>query len=88
MAMNIATLKTALRNRIDAELTAGLAALYAGPADDHQLAGYTFGDYLDLFSEAMAVAIANEVVGHITGNAKCSGTDVPSADTHNNVGIV
>ncbi len=39
------------------------------------------------FIEQLAKAIADAVVEHIQANAKCSGTDVPNGDSHDNVGI-
>ncbi len=78
--MNAGVLAAAMK----AAILAALAAKYADPPDDHQLAGYTFDDYIT----ALSTAIATTVVGHITGNAKCNGLDIPGNNTHNNVGIV
>ena len=86
MAMNIGTLTVALRNRIDSELTTQLAP-YIDIDDDHTLTGYTLAEYLDRLSQGLATAIANEVINHITANAKCSGVD-SRGDTHDAVGIV
>jgi len=63
--------KNGLKNRIITELN-GL--------------GFDTGNSFS-FAQKMAEAIANAVVDEIQANARCSGTDNPSGDTHNNVGI-
>ena len=40
------------------------------------------------FTSKYAEAVANAVVDEIQANARCSGTDLPMGDSHDNVRIV
>ena len=73
MAMNSTTLATAILNHIKTFWGHG----EPGSNPDG-------GDY---WMKQLATAIAVEVVNHITGNARCSGTD-SGGNTHSNVAII
>lgn len=79
MAMN----PSALRSALLSGFVAKVKPLFTGIADNHQLTGKEFENFWDKISEV----IADEVVGHITSLAKCSGLD-SHGDSHDNVGIV
>ena len=85
MAMNIATLRTALISRIQSEMATQLS-IYDDIADDNRLTAYTFAEYRLRFATALATAISNEVLNHITTNARCIGTD-SNGDSHGSVQI-
>lgn len=73
MAMNAGVFK----NEMKAALKAALEADYTSIADDHELGGYTFDDYLEKF----CTAITNSIVFHISNNARATGLD-SRGDTH------
>ena len=81
MAMNIGSLQTSLKSELKTELISQLSVLYSNIADDHELSGYTFDEYLDRFCTAVANAVANQVISHITSNAQVIGTD-SHGDSH------
>lgn len=81
MPMNAATLEASLQPQIKTQMKIFLEADYTGIGDDHTLGGFTFDDYLTKFSQAMAKAIAQEVVAHIQANALAVGVD-SGGDSH------
>jgi len=67
MAMNAAALAASLKAEIDARLKAKYDP--DSIPDNHQLAGFTWDDWYNDLTEALAVAIVN----HIQGNAQAAG---------------
>lgn len=81
MPMNAAALEASLQLQIKTQMKSFLEADYTGISDDHTLGGYTFDDYLTKFSQAIAKAVASEVVAHIQGSALATGVD-SGGDSH------
>jgi len=79
MAMSSATLKTAMKAAIIANL---------GTWESVTLTDLNDPNYaLEKWADEIAEAISSTVVAHITGFAKCSGADT-HGDGHDAVGIV
>ena len=81
MPMNAAAMEASLQPQIKTQMKNFLEGHYTGIGDDHTLGGYTFDDYLTKFSQAMAKAVATEVVAHIQANALAVGVD-SGGDSH------
>ena len=75
MALNAATLQTA----IVSALTAEFGTNYQNIPDDHQLAGFDNVTYWNRYWSVVSTAIIN----HFTTLGRATGVDTPGGNTHN-----
>lgn len=74
MAMNAAN----LASEIKSALAAAFGTSYENIPDSHTLTGYDQDAFWDTYWTAVATALIN----HITTNARATGSDSPSGDSH------